>query len=150
MSLITNRLKIIKEVEKSSNKAKKLREFGISESAYYRLRKRHREEGPKGLGRTHTAKRVANKTPAPLVKEIIKYTTSDTFDTVTEIHQHLISTGVSISLQTIINILKRRNPPLYGLVSFNKPHPEHSGGVIIGQKNGLVNNGRTLVKKVSS
>ena len=147
MSLIKKRLKILNEVKNSSNKSKKLRQLGISESVYYQWRKRFREEGSKGLAdRSHAANRVANKTPDSLRKEIIKFVTSDTFDTVSEIHQHLKSKDVSISLQTIINILKRHKPPLYGLVNFNKPHPDFSGGIIIGQKNGLANNGRTLIK----
>jgi hypothetical protein len=151
MSSVETKIKIIQEVAISSNISKKLQELCISSSTYYRWKLRYEKYGKSGLDeKSRKPKKSSNRITDRLRTRIIRCVTTDRFENVTQIHSYLISKGESICLKSVINVLKRHKPPLYGLVEYHKPHPDIQNGFLISARNGLANNGNRLINIVNN
>lgn len=140
----SEKIKIIEDIEASTNIYTKLNEYGVSVSTYYRWRKNFRTQGIKGLQTKSTKPKLSpNTIPSNVRRKLYRFAKMDEYKNAKAIHHKLIADGHSISYQTVIKLLRNHKPPLYGKVIGIKQIGEYPRKHL---KTGLANNGFTLVE----
>jgi putative transposase len=137
-----DRIKIIKNVESSTDKRRKMCEYGVPRATYYRWLKAYKLKSTRGLDSKSTKpKSSSNAIPATVRRKLYRYAKQDSFKSGKEICLKLRDQGESITYQTVLKLLKNHQPPLYGRVVGWK---QIRGGRIQDKRIGLVNNGYKL------
>jgi len=119
---VFNLEKIIKNIQSSTDIVATLKQNDMSRATYYRLLKRYREQGLRGLvPKSRKPKKSPNRTPVQITRKLYRYAKDDRYLSAKQIHRKLIDSGNTLSYSTVIKLLRSHHPPLYGKVVCWKP-----------------------------